>query len=231
MKRFLVLCVCVLAACGTDEPQNGANNSNNTTNNSTNNTSNNLMNNQTNNSTTNNATTNTANNVTNNSTNNTVADMGADVAMDAGEEDMGVDAMPDLGPGPDGDLCATAIPIVAGQTIDNQTTVGATDDYEARARDEGCPNNAASGRDRVYIFNTPVAGNFRVTVVPEASFDPALYVRLDCADLVCVNGTILNGEGVQESVTFDATADTDYYLIVDGELGDSGAYSITVQGA
>lgn len=229
MKRFLVLFACVLGACATDEPQNGVNNSNNTTNNTTNNTSNNLMNNQTNNSTTN-STNNASNNVTNNPTNNTVADMGSDVSTDVGE-DMGVDAMPDLGPGPDGDLCATAIPIAAGQTIDNQTTVGATDDYEARARDEGCPNNAASGRDRVYIFNSPVAGNFRVTVIPEASFDPALYVRLDCANPVCVTGTILNGEGVQESVTFDATANTDYYLIVDGELADSGAYSISVQGA
>ncbi len=230
MKRFFVLFVCVLAACATDEPQNGANNSNNKTNNSTGNASNNLMNNQTNNSSTNNATNNPTNNALNNATNNATTNNVADMGMDVGQ-DMEVDAMADLGPGSDGDLCATAIPISAGQTIDNQTTVGATDDYEARARDEGCPNNVASGRDRVYLFNSPVAGNFRVTVVPEASFDPAIYVRLDCASLVCVTGTVLNGEGVQESVTFDAIADTDYYLIVDGELGDSGAYSIMLQGA
>jgi hypothetical protein len=123
----------------------------------------------------------------------------------------------------------TAISIAAGQTIDNQTTVGASDDYAARGRDEGCPNNVASGRDRVYLFNSANAGDFRVVVVPEASFDPAIYVRLDCANAVCVTGTVLNGEGVQESVTFTATANTDYYLIVDGELGDSGAYSIAVQ--
>ncbi len=233
MKKILIFVVLGLAACGTDEPGEGTNNTTGTTNNMTV-VANNTVNNTSNNSTSNN-TVNNLNNPTNNSTSASdmgqdmsTSDMGMDMAPDGGA-DMGVDAMVDLGPAPDGDLCATAIPIAAGQTIDNQTTVGATDDYDARGRDDGCPNNAASGRDRVYVFKTAAAGNFRVVVVPEATFDPALYVRLDCAMAVCVTGTILNGEGVQESVTFDAAANTDYFVIVDGELGDSGAYSISVQ--
>jgi hypothetical protein len=36
MKRFFLVLVCLLAACGTDEPEGTSNNLNNTTNNSTN---------------------------------------------------------------------------------------------------------------------------------------------------------------------------------------------------
>lgn len=232
MKKLFIFLAFSLSACGTDEPANGVNNTNSVTNNMTDGT-NNTSNNSSNNTTTNN----TGNNLTNQTNNSTAADMGMDMAtfdmgMDMssdGGADMGVDAVADLGPAPDGNLCATAIPIAAGQTLDNQTTVGATDDYAARARDEGCPNNVASGPDRVYVFNTATAGDFRITVVPEATFNPALYVRLDCASPVCVTGTVLNGTGVQESDDISAAADTDYFIIVDGEVGDSGAYSISVQ--
>ena len=228
MKRLTVIFV-LLAGCGTDDSSTN-NATNNVTTNSNNGTNNQtvVLNNQTTN--TNNQTTNTNNQTsTNNQTN--VADMGMDSGADMGMEDVGEDAAPDMmtdmGAAPEGDTCADAIPITLGQTLSG-STVGATDAYSARAVNDNCPNNPASGRDRAYVFRAAAAGSVRVTVTPEATYDPAIYVRLDCDAAACLDGTVLNGTGTLESVTFQVTANTDYFIIVDGELGDNGTYDITL---
>lgn len=245
MKRALVGLMLV-AACGTDDPSNGANTNNTNNSNNSNNTnqttgsnnsnnSNNTNNLVTNNS--NNSTTNNANNTNNSTSNNGVPDagmpdlgmedMGQDMA-DVGEVDAGVDVA-DMGGSPDGELCATAIELSVGQALVGQSTVGAGDDYSARASDTNCPNNFVSGGDLVYVFSSAVPGDFRVTVTPDTNFDPSIYVRTDCAASACVTGTVLNGAGVAESLTFTVAANTDYFVIVDGEIADEGVFSILLE--
>ncbi|MEZ4462234.1 MAG: hypothetical protein R3E66_21435 [bacterium] len=229
MKKFMVIFV-LLAACGTDDSGSQNNATNNVTTGSNNGSNNQtvVQNNQTTN--TNNQTT-TTNNQTNNMTN--VSDMGtSDSGMDMGMADVGEDAAPDMmmdmAPAPEGDTCADAIPIAIGQTLSG-STVGASDSYSARAVNDNCPNNPASGRDRAYVFRPTADGSVRVMVTPEATYDPAIYIRLDCDAAACLDGTVLNGAGTPESVTFQVTANTDYFIIVDGELGDNGTYNITLE--
>jgi hypothetical protein len=153
-------------------------------------------------------------------------------------EDMAepVDVAPDLvvedmGPAPDGALCADAIPMVVPQLIAQQTTVGAGDSSEVSATQRGCPQGRASGPERFYRVQASAAGALNVRVTPEGRFDPLLYVLDACGALTCLAGTALNGPGVFEQVTLNVTAGQVFYVVVDGELGSSGGYSLEVSAA
>lgn len=158
-------------------------------------------------------------------------DMPADEDMPV--EDMSPDAEPDAEPDsppdlPEGDTCQDAIDVTAGAALTGQTTVGATDDYEASFSGDNCPNARFSGPDRAYVVQPATPTNYTVQVLPEAGFDPSLYVKVDCSQDACVTGTVLNGEGVQESVTFDAPAGIPTYIIVDGEQFSEGMFDLNV---
>jgi hypothetical protein len=126
---------------------------------------------------------------------------------------------------PSAEDCDTALDVTAGGVWPDQSLVGARDDYDADGA--GCPFARTAG-DRVYVVQ-PVAGtSYRVTVQPAGSFDPALYVMSDCAQQTCVAGTVFNGPGQPEVVTFRAEAGQRRFIVVDGELYDVGNYSLTV---
>ncbi len=170
-------------------------------------------------------------------------DAASDVPADAGA-DIGVDVGPDTGTDagtPDatsadaatsasaGDTCAEALDATAGGTWDNQSTTDATDDYSASLSADNCPNGSISGKDEVWAVSPTTTTTYQVRVTPaDATFDPFIYVRSDCSASACIDGTVLNGPGQAEQLTFDAPGGQTSYIIVDGELGTEGDYSISI---
>ena len=163
----------------------------------------------------------------------------ANDAPDAADSGAGADApdadAPDAGPGADadaepparGDTCADAIDATAdGAFIGN--TEDAADDYEARPAVDNCPSGAASGPDIVYALSPEVETTYHLEVAPGEGFDPFLYVRADCAADACIDGTVLNGPGDSENLEVTVPGGSTYYVIVDGELGDAGGFTLTV---
>lgn len=130
-----------------------------------------------------------------------------------------------------GDTCATAVDVTAGGSWEDQTTIGYTDNYETPPGNNGCPSNRNSGLDRTYFVAPPVTREYRVRVEPTtATFDPAIYVKSDCAQAVCINGTTLNGPGTSESVTFIIQGGQTAFIIIDGEgFRNAGDYTLTVE--
>jgi hypothetical protein len=151
----------------------------------------------------------------------------ADADRDA-DNDAG-DTTPDTTPAPSGETCETAIDVSAGGTWADQSTVGASDDYASDLTAPNCPSGSFSGPDRVYVATPTTTTEYKVTVEPAIDFDPFIYVRASCSDQACMAGTVLNGTGVPESVTFELQANETGHIIVDGELGDAGDYTLTVE--
>jgi hypothetical protein len=135
-----------------------------------------------------------------------------------------------------GDTCDLAPDVTAGGRFTG-TTNGFTDDYSVSGA--GCPTGgAASGRDVAYRLSPPVAGMYTVRVTPVPAtladggsnrFDPMLVVQRACGQLGCVIGTILNGPGDPESVTFAVGAGETMFIVVDGELGSRGEFELEVR--
>ena len=128
-----------------------------------------------------------------------------------------------------GDTCAAALDATTGGTFPG-TTDTATDDYGPSGT--GCPaGGSASGRDVAYRLSPSVTTNYTVTVTPmSSSFDPMLYVQQTCGGTGCVTGTVLNGAGQPESLTFTVQGGATVYLVVDGELVSKGPFTLVVQG-
>ncbi len=150
-------------------------------------------------------------------------------AVDINDTSDPADAADDAAGTASGETCASAIDVTGGGTWDDQTTVGASNDYDSDASAPNCPSGSTSGPDRVYVVAPATTTEYTVTVVPEDDFDPFIHVRSDCSQQACIVGTVLNGPGVQESVTFELQANETGYIIVDGELFDSGDYTLTVE--
>ena len=156
-------------------------------------------------------------------------DTGTDAAMDAAT-DAATDASTDAGGVTHGgDTCGVAFDVTAGATLVGESTFDAVDNYSPPIG-MGCPSGgAASGRDRVYVVAPSTSTTYRVTVTPAADFDPMLYLFTVCDfSSGCIDGTVLNGVGVPESLTFTATAGS-IYIVVDGELASRGSYDLSVE--
>ncbi|MGM0557730.1 MAG: hypothetical protein ACQEVA_15205 [Myxococcota bacterium] len=136
----------------------------------------------------------------------------------------------DTSPGNDGDTCDVAIDVTAGGTFADQTTVGLSDDYSSSVGADNCPSGSVSGPDIVYVVNPSAETTYTFTVEPQGStYDPFIYLKADCSVDACLDGTVLNGPGVQESVEYTVGVSETVYVIVDGELGSSGAFDLTVE--
>jgi len=134
------------------------------------------------------------------------------------------------------DTCSGSAPdVTAGGTFLGSTFL-ATDDYSVSGM--GCPSGgAASGRDVAYLIAPSVTRAYRVRVTPlerplgdggVIRFDPMLYVQPVCGVGQCVAGTILNGVGEPEEVTFTVNAGQTVYVVVDGELASRGDFELAV---
>jgi hypothetical protein len=165
----------------------------------------------------------------------TAEDVAQDATADAGDtgqdtsQDTGQDTEQDTTATAEADTCATAIDATAGGTWGNQSTSDATDDYDSPVTASNCPSGAVSGKDEVYSLSPAATTTYEVTVTPVGStFDPFLYVRTDCSQDACLAGTVFNGPGQSETVTFDVQGGQTAFVIVDGELGTEGDYALTV---
>lgn len=155
------------------------------------------------------------------------------------------------------DTCTDATPEIStlpyGPVAD--TTVGQIDNYDLPP-DTSAPTCTAStnctgapaGRgniytgtgtapDRAYRIRTDVDCTLNITMDPTGAQDLALIVyQAACsnnlADCVCVDDTGVGG--VAESVSLDAIAGTDYFIVIDGYStgaappGPSGPFTLTV---
>lgn len=118
---------------------------------------------------------------------------------------------------------------------DSDTTVGLVDDYDLAASGT-CAGGGSQfsgtgdGPDLVYLVETDVNCSVNVNMDPEAGVDLALYIVTDCASLAstCVGVDDAGGGGTAEDVAFAATAGTDYFIIVDGFNGASGAFDLSI---
>ncbi len=134
------------------------------------------------------------------------------------------------------DVCSASAPDVTAGGSFLGSTFTATDDYSVAG--SGCPSGgSASGRDVAYLVSPPVTRTYRVVVTPldrvlpdagVVRFDPMLYVQMSCGAGACLAGTILNGVGQPEDVTFTVMAGQTAYLVVDGELASRGDFQLDV---
>lgn len=154
------------------------------------------------------------------------SDVVPDVVLDMPDE------QPDEGPMPSaqgGDVCAQALDVSAGGVWTAQSTLNASDDYDSLPFDDGCPAGRGTGRDLTYVLNPATATRYRILVEPvEPNFDPMIYVREDCDQSVCVDGTVLNGPGSKEDLTL-LVSDVPLFVIVDGESLSNGSFTLTVE--
>ena len=141
---------------------------------------------------------------------------------------------------PEGDTCQN--PLVVGPAVP-ATAQGSTVDFNPNyGYSEGvCPGeegswgggDEAGSNDVVYSFTPAKTGNYTIQLTPEAAFDSNLYVVTDCGNIdgTCLGGHEEIGNGVVETVFTELTANTTYYIIVDGWSPDSnttGAFTLTI---
>jgi len=99
----------------------------------------------------------------------------------------------------------------------------------------GCGNGIAGtglGPDQVFEFVTSADCTLDAIMTPATNLDLALYVvDTDCSDVDanCIALDDDGGPGTIENVTFDAIADTSYYVVVDGFAGSAGAFSLEIR--
>lgn len=90
----------------------------------------------------------------------------------------------------------------------------------------GSTSTGANAPNRVYAITTKKAGTLVVTT-SNSNFDHQLYARSTCADqnseIICASN--VSGTG-GETLQFTVSADTTYYVIVDGLVTGSGNYDI-----
>jgi|GEM_PF-3702574 hypothetical protein len=137
---------------------------------------------------------------------------------------------PDAGPLNGANTCATAPDITAGGTFTGTTDdASITDDYGPSAGNGCSSGGLASGRDVAYALSPATTTTYTATVTPlNTTYDPMLYAQLTCGANACLTGTILNGPGQPESITFTVQAGTTAYLIIDGENVTKGPFTLTV---
>ena len=122
-----------------------------------------------------------------------------------------------------------AVDVTTGGSFPGQSTVGQTDDYSSDPTAENCPSGLASGPDVVYVVSPASETTYEFSVTPaDSAFDPFIYLRSDCSQDACLDGTVLNGAGEQESLTYTVGAGETVFVIVDGELASSGDFDFEV---
>src|SRR5690554_5092269 len=115
--------------------------------------------------------------------------------VDADEVDASPDSTDeDTSPGiADGKTCDTAIDITAGGLWENQTTVGANNDYNAPHGAVGCPGAPYTGDDQVFVLAPQTTTTYNLTITSQdAAFRPVVYIRADCTQTECIAGSMLD---------------------------------------
>jgi hypothetical protein len=116
--------------------------------------------------------------------------------------------------------CTTAIPVTCGSSTTG-STIGAPS--------VGTPGSCfvtPTGAGRYYQV-TPTAGGAMTVSLCGSGYDTYLTIWTGCPTLNCVAG---NDDfcGLQSEVSFTATANATYYILVSGFAGSTGSYTLTV---
>lgn len=120
------------------------------------------------------------------------------------------------------DTCAGATPIAVNSTVVGNS-LGGTNDYSQNNMYYGGANcNTTAGMqgvDVVYSLTPPRDGPVTVNIYPDRTYAASLAVLRACAPSSCVAmfRTRALDLGVAGGLTFNATKDTTYYIIVDSE--------------
>ncbi len=87
-----------------------------------------------------------------------------------------------------------------------------------------------TGPDHVYGLRVDQACTLQLALRPTGSVDLALYVLTGCGDVAgsCVQVSDALGADGLETVDLAAAADTDYFVVVDGNQGGAGSYELTI---
>ncbi|MFH2008455.1 MAG: hypothetical protein ABI333_17850 [bacterium] len=133
-----------------------------------------------------------------------------------------------------GNTCANAITVGSVPYTDSgDTGVGTTNNYAAVAACPGIGGTEGEGSpDVAYEFTPAVTGDYTIRYVP--TFDGALYVVTDCADIantcLAASEAASGGAPWDEVINLTLTAGTTYYIIVDGGIpgGVSGPYTLDI---
>ncbi len=123
------------------------------------------------------------------------------------------------------ETCETAIDATNGINT-YASTIGTNDDYNP----EVCVFSSFSGGDIVYYVDADKDAEYTIIVTPYESFDPMIYVLDDCSSNVCIYGSVLNGAGEPEKLTFKnkTLSIKRYYIVIDGELTDNGTFLLEI---
>jgi len=132
-----------------------------------------------------------------------------------------------FGNGAAGETCESVTIFDSSFRVSGDTSVG-LDDIDP---DTGCNLQdplTGQGRDLVYGFQVPFDTNVRVLVDPEDGYNTSVYVLTDCGsvDLSCVAAADRGPSSADESLTFAATSGQLYYIVVDGNNGNSGSFRL-----
>jgi hypothetical protein len=82
------------------------------------------------------------------------------------------------------------------------------------------------GPDLIYSYTPAVSGPFLVTLIPEATFDPLLWVTEGVCGgtgAACVAYSETYGGGVVESAKVNGVAGTPYFFLVDAASNTSAS--------
>ncbi|WP_257389178.1 hypothetical protein [Tahibacter caeni] len=143
-----------------------------------------------------------------------------------------------------GDTCTPASPTPVNPFTVSSTTVGATNDYDiATVCGTGQTLFGGTGASLDVAFGVVTDQNCSVTVTADptgANWDLALYVLQapgaactalpSLADPQCTTMDDNGGANVTETVTFNATAGTQYFVIVDGFNTATGTFDLNITG-
>ncbi|UCE58964.1 MAG: S8 family serine peptidase [Phycisphaerales bacterium] len=133
-------------------------------------------------------------------------------------------------PAQGGDTCGSAIVITGVPFSDTGSTLGYVDDYN-----EPCPTTSAGAPDVVYAYTPTSDVTVNIELCNGSAFDTRLYVFEDTCDTgtsIACNETTCGSPNYPWGVSavYDVTlsADSTYYIVIDGDSGEAGDYVIDV---
>jgi hypothetical protein len=130
---------------------------------------------------------------------------------------------------PVNDTCAGALPLPFNTSVPG-TNLGAAADYSRSNIITGGTScsHALDGADVVYTFTTTTAGPVTVRADPQRGYNLDLAVMANsCAAGNCVATVDPTSAGDPAIITFNATANTTYYVIVDAWSSSAGGNNVS----
>jgi len=120
------------------------------------------------------------------------------------------------------DICLGALPIACGASVDGTTADAGADS----APDCDTPITAPG----VWYTFTGTGGQMALSTCPDENYDTKLNVYTGlCETLVCVAGNDDAGpDAYCSTVTFNSVAEQEYFVLVQGYNGQTGAFALTL---